>query len=289
MASVASIGLETPWTCRDRKLMVEGRPLIMGIVNVTPDSFSDGGAFSDPSRAVAHALMLAAEGADIVDIGGESTRPGARAVAADEECRRVLTVIEQVAAQSDVAISIDTSKALVAREAVAAGAHIINDVSALTHDPEMVTVAAEGRAGLVVMHRRGSPGTMQENPRYDDVVATVRDYLAERVAAARAAGVLPEALAVDPGIGFGKTVAHNLQLLANVAGWRVPGIRTLVGLSRKRFIGALTGATVEDRLAGSLAGVVHGAMAGVDIMRVHDVAASLQAVRVVLAIEAERQ
>ncbi|NQU41286.1 MAG: dihydropteroate synthase [Lentisphaerae bacterium] len=269
--------------------MVEGRPLIMGIVNVTPDSFSDGGAFSDPSRAVAHALMLAAEGADIVDIGGESTRPGARAVAADEECRRVLTVIEQVAAQSDVAISIDTSKALVAREAVAAGAHIINDVSALTHDPEMVTVAAEGRAGLVVMHRRGSPGTMQENPRYDDVVATVRDYLAERVAAARAAGVLPEALAVDPGIGFGKTVAHNLQLLANVAGWRVPGIRTLVGLSRKRFIGALTGATVEDRLAGSLAGVVHGAMAGVDIMRVHDVAASLQAVRVVLAIEAERQ
>jgi len=261
---------------------------MMGIVNVTPDSFSDGGAFLDPSRAIAHALQLAGEGADIVDIGGESTRPGAADVPADEECRRVVGVIAQVAAQSDVAISVDTSKAAVAREALAAGAHIINDVSALTHDPQMATVASEGRAGLVLMHRCGSPTTMQDDPQYDDVVATVRDYLAARVACARAAGVADAALAVDPGIGFGKTVRHNLQLLANVAGWRVAGVQTLVGLSRKRFIGALTGAAVEERLAGSLAGLVHCVRAGVTVMRVHDVAASLQAARVAAAIEAER-
>jgi dihydropteroate synthase len=261
----------------------------MGIVNVTPDSFSDGGSFFDASRAVAHALQLVEEGADIVDIGGESTRPGADAVDAGEECRRVLPVVEQVAAQSDVTISIDTMKASVAREALAAGAHVINDVSALTHDPEMSTVASDGRAGVVLMHRRGTPRTMQNDPCYDDVVAEVHEYLAERVEAARAAGIAKEALAVDPGIGFGKTVTHNVQLLASVKAWRVAGVSALVGLSRKRFIGDVTGASVEDRLAGSLAALVSCVLAGVEIMRVHDVAASVQAVRMARAIEAERQ
>jgi len=261
----------------------------MGIVNVTPDSFSDGGAFLDASHAVTHALQLVEEGADIVDIGGESTRPGADSVDADEELRRVLPVIEQISAQSDVAISIDTTKARVAREALSAGAHIINDVSALTHDPEMATVASDGRAGVVLMHRRGTPRTMQDDPRYDDVVATVHDYLVERVELARAAGIENEALAVDPGIGFGKTVTHNVQLLANVKAWRVEGINALVGLSRKRFIGDVTGASVDDRLAGSLAALVCCVLAGVEIMRVHDVAASVQAARIAQAIEAERQ
>ncbi len=277
------------WSCRGRQLVATERPLIMGIVNVTPDSFSDGGSFFDASRAVAHALQLVEEGADIVDIGGESTRPGADAVDAGEECRRVLPVVEQVAAQSDVTISIDTMKASVAREALAAGAHVINDVSALTHDPEMSTVASDGRAGVVLMHRRGTPRTMQNDPCYDDVVAEVHEYLAERVEAARAAGIAKEALAVDPGIGFGKTVTHNVQLLASVKAWRVAGVSALVGLSRKRFIGDVTGASVEDRLAGSLAALVSCVLAGVEIMRVHDVAASVQAVRMARAIEAERQ
>lgn len=277
------------WSCRGRRLVATERPLVMGIVNVTPDSFSDGGAFLDVPRAVAHALQLVEEGADIVDVGGESTRPGAEAVDADEECRRVLPVIEGISAQSVVAISIDTTKARVAREALAAGAHIINDVSALTHDPEMATVASDGRAGIVLMHRRGTPQTMQNDPCYDDVVADVHDYLGERVAAARAAGIANEALAVDPGIGFGKTVTHNLQLLANVKAWRVDGVCALVGLSRKRFIGDVTGASVDDRLAGSLAALVCCVLAGVEIMRVHDVAASVQAVRIARAIEAERQ
>jgi dihydropteroate synthase len=277
------------WVCRGRRLEVADRPLIMGIVNVTPDSFSDGGSFLDSGRAVDHALQLVAEGADIVDIGGESTRPGAEAVDVSEECRRVLPVIEQVAAQSDVALSIDTMKAAVAREALEAGVHIVNDVSALTHDAGMATVASDGRAGLVLMHRRGTPRCMQDDPRYDDVVATVAAYLEARVEAARAAGIAHEALAVDPGIGFGKTVRHNLQLLANVDRLRMVGVRTLVGLSRKRFIGDVSGAAVEDRLAGSLAGLVHCVLAGVDIMRVHDVAASLQATRLAKAIQGERQ
>ena len=280
---------DSAWVCRGRRLEVADRPLVMGIVNVTPDSFSDGGSFLDRGRAVDHALKLVAEGADIVDIGGESTRPGADAVDVAEECRRVLPVIEQIAAQSDVALSIDTTKAVVAREALEAGAHIINDVSGLTHDAGMATVASDGRAGLVLMHRRGTPRSMQDDPRYDDVVATVAAYLQARVEVARAAGIAHEALAVDPGIGFGKTVRHNLQLLANVDRLRVAGVRTLVGLSRKRFIGDVTGVAVEDRLAGSLAGLVHCVLAGVDIMRVHDVAASLQATRLAKAIQSERQ
>jgi len=277
------------WSCRGRRLVAVERPLIMGIVNVTPDSFSDGGAFLDPSRALDHALQLVDEGADIVDIGGESTRPGAAPLDGAEECRRVLPVIEKLAARSEVAISVDTTKAAVARDALAAGAHIINDVSALTHDPEMATVASERRAGVVLMHRRGLPRTMQDDPQYDDVVATVHAHLAERVAAARAAGIPDDALALDPGIGFGKTVTHNLQLLANLKVWRVAGIRTLVGVSRKRFIGDVTGASVGDRLAGSLAALVHCVLEGVDIMRVHDVAASVQAARLARAIQAERQ
>ncbi len=277
------------WSCRGRQLEVESRPLIMGIVNVTPDSFSDGGAFLDVSHAVDHALELVAQGADIIDIGGESTRPGAAEVAVEEECRRVLPVIEQIGSQSDVAISIDTSKAHVARAALDAGAHIINDVSALTHDPEMATVASDGRAGLVLMHMRGTPQTMQNDPRYDNVLTSVRDYLDARVVAAREAGIANEALAVDPGIGFGKTVAHNLQLLANIDAWRVKGVHALVGLSRKRFIGDVTGAPVEERLAGSLAALVCCVLAGVEIMRVHDVAASVQAAAIARAIEAERQ
>ena len=258
------------------------RPLVMGVVNVTPDSFSDGGRYLDPDAAVARGLALVAEGADVVDVGGESTRPGAEPVDPDEEARRVVPVVD--ALHRHVRVSVDTRRGSVARAAVAAGATLVNDVSASLYD-----VAADLGVGWVAMHMRGEPGTMQDDPRYDDVVAEVTGFLVERVAAARAAGV-PEVW-IDPGIGFGKTIDHNLALLAHLDRLVSTGLPVLVGTSRKRFLGGLLaradgqiGAAdgpgpvpVDDRLEGSLATVVWAARAGVTMVRVHDVAATVAA------------
>ena len=276
------------WRCRDRVLSLGERPRVMGILNVTPDSFSDGGRYGDGGEALKHAAAMVAAGADIIDVGGESTRPGAEAVGADEERRRVIPVIEGIVDTLDVAVSIDTMKADVASAALAAGAHIVNDVSALAHDDALAGIAAETGCGVVLMHMRGTPRTMQDDPRYDDVVGEVCAYLAGRVAAAEAAGVAREAIAIDPGIGFGKTLRHNLALLAGLPALAAPGVAVLVGLSRKRFIGELSGAPVEARLPGSLAGAVCAALGGADILRVHDVAETVQALTVAEAIRSVR-
>jgi dihydropteroate synthase len=258
----------------------------MGILNVTPDSFSDGGRYPDADAAVAAARQMVADGADIVDVGGESTRPGAEGVNVDEEIRRVVPVIEALAAETDVVISVDTMKAPVADKAIACGAHIINDVTALTHDPAMVDVARDTGAGVVLMHMRGSPRTMQDDPHYDDVTEDIRQYLAARVEDAVDAGLNREALAIDPGIGFGKTAEHNVQLVAHLDRFTSLGRPVMVGLSRKRFVGMLTGAPVEGRLAGSLAGLSCSVLNGANVMRVHDVPESVQAARVAAAVRA---
>jgi dihydropteroate synthase len=260
----------------------------MGIVNVTPDSFSDGGLYFEPAAAVAHGLELAAAGADVLDVGGESTRPGAAPVPTDEELHRVLPVVERLAAATDVPVSIDTTKAAVARAALAAGATIVNDVSAGRLDPDILSVAAESGAGYVVMHMLGEPRTMQVDPRYDDVVVQVGAFLSERIAAASAAGVAPDALAADPGIGFGKTVEHNLQLLAGLPSLveRVQ-VPVLVGTSRKTFIGKLlaraSGARepvpVDQRDEATLATVVWAVERGASIVRVHEMQSAVHAVR----------
>ncbi len=260
----------------------------MGIVNVTPDSFSDGGRFLEPNDAVAHGVELVAQGADALDIGGESTRPGAAPVAADEELRRVLPVVERLADATNVPVSIDTTKSAVARAALEAGATVVNDVSAGRFDPDILRVAADARAGFVVMHMLGEPRTMQRDPHYDDVVVDVGDFLAERVDAARAAGIADGAIAADPGIGFGKTVEHNLFLLARLRtlSQRVPA-PLIVGTSRKTFIGRLlgraTGASgdlpVDQREEGSLATAVWSVEQGASIVRMHDVLGTARAVR----------
>jgi dihydropteroate synthase len=249
----------------------------MGIINVTPDSFSDGGRFFDTGAAVEQGLRLAAEGADLLDIGGESTRPYAEPVDADEEIRRVVPVIAALREQTAVPLSIDTSKAVVAREAIAAGAQIINDVTGLTHDPKMVELAVESGAGVCVMHMQGTPRTMQENPTYDDVVEDVLDYLRRRRDALAAAGVDLGRIAVDPGIGFGKTPAHNTTLLSNAWRFHRLGCPVLVGHSRKSFIGAVLRDAEADRTAGTIGVALSLARQGVQILRVHDVAPVRQA------------
>ena len=256
------------------------RTLVMGIVNVTPDSFSDGGLHFDTGAAIAHALQLEAEGADILDVGGESTRPGAQPVDTEEECRRVLPVIEAVVSQARVPVSIDTRKAEVMRRAADAGARIINDVSALTHDPGSLAAAGETGLPVILMHAQGDPRTMQDDPRYDDVVLDVYDWLEARVAACEQAGIARERIIVDPGIGFGKTLAHNLSLLSALSTFHGIGCAVLLGASRKTFIGKLLGVPPAERLPGSLAAALIGADQGAQIVRVHDVAATRQALAV---------
>jgi dihydropteroate synthase len=260
----------------------------MGILNVTPDSFSDGGlAYDpslDPSRAIAAGLAMARAGADLVDVGGESTRPGAAPVPEDEELARVVPVVAGLTA-GGATVSIDTTKARVAREAVAAGASIVNDVSAGSLDPELVGTVAELGVGYVLMHRSGTPLTMQEDPRYADVVGEVFDFLADHLAELAAAGVDPGRVMVDPGIGFGKTAAHNLHLLRRTRELTSLGRPVLIGASRKSFIGALSGTTrAADRLAGSLAVASLAVASGARVLRVHDVAATVRAVTVAAAI-----
>ncbi len=267
------------WQLRTRAIQFGRRPSVMGILNVTPDSFSDGGQFDSIESAVAHARQLIEQGADILDIGGESTRPYASPVAAAEELRRVVPVLERLVEQSDVPLSIDTSKAEVARAALDIGVEIINDVTGLAGDPRMLDTAAEYAAGVCIMHMQGTPQTMQINPSYDDVVAEVGEYLRERQAALQAAGIQLDRICVDPGIGFGKTHQHNLTLLANC--WRLHELSApvLVGHSRKGFLTKVLGDTGGNRANGSLAVALGLASQGVQVVRVHDVAATCQALR----------
>jgi dihydropteroate synthase len=271
--------------CAGRILRLD-RTRVMGIVNVTPDSFSDGGAHADAASAIAHGLRLVEEGADLLDVGGESTRPGSEGVSVEEELRRVIPVIEGLAARTGVPISIDTSKPEVMRAAVAAGAGMINDICALEREGALDAAAALG-VPVVLMHMRGEPRSMQEAPHYDDVVAEVHRYLADRIFAAELAGIARARLVVDPGFGFGKDDGHNLALLAQLERFTSLGVPVLAGISRKRTIGALTGRQVPaERVAGSVAAHLVAAQRGARIVRVHDVAATVDALKVWEAVAA---
>jgi dihydropteroate synthase len=260
-------------------------PVVVGVLNVTPDSFSDGGRWFDLDAAVAHGLEMAHSGAAVIDVGGESTRPGAEPVDADEELRRVVPVVERLAAESDTVISIDTTKASVARAAIAAGATVVNDVSAGRFDDDMLPLVADAGVSIIVMHMLGEPRTMQRDPSYDDVVSEVGDFLVERLDAARRAGIADDRLLADPGFGFGKTIDHNLELLARLSELvdRV-GVPVMVGTSRKSFIGALHDVPPEDRDDGTLATVVWAIEHGAAAVRVHDVVGTVRAVLVLEAI-----
>lgn len=274
------------WRCGAFTLTLD-RTLVMGILNVTPDSFSDGGRFADPSAAAPAALQLLQEGADIVDVGGESTRPGAAPVDPAEEAGRILPSV-RVLAEARGVVSVDSRHAEAAGAALAAGAAILNDVSGF-RDPAMVALASGSTAGCIVMHMLGEPGTMQQAPRYDDVVAEVADYLARQAGMLEEAGVARERIAVDPGIGFGKTTEHNLALLRGIPAVVALGYPVVVGVSRKRFIGELTG--VEQpaaRLEGSLAAAAYAASAGAHVIRAHDVEAHVKALRMTDAIAGKR-
>ena len=271
--------------CNGRILKLDP-PKVMGIVNVTPDSFADGGEYFDADAAIAHGLKLAEEGAAILDVGGASTRPGADDVSVDEELRRVIPVIEALAQQTSIPISIDTSKPEVMRAAVAAGAGMINDIYGLRNDGALDT-AAELNVPVVLMHMQGEPRTMQDAPQYDDVVGEVHRFLAERIFVAELAGITKRNIVIDPGFGFGKTTQHNLQLLAQLRRFTELGVPVLAGLSRKRSIGELTGR--EDpraRTAGSVAAHLIAAQNGAMLLRVHDVAATVDALRVLDALAA---
>jgi dihydropteroate synthase len=256
---------------------------LMGVVNVTPDSFSDGGLYLDPEAAIAHGRELAAAGAAILDVGGESTRPGAEAVGAEEELRRVVPVIRGLS-DCGCRISVDTSKANVAEAALDAGAEIVNDVTALRGDPAMAALCAERGPTVVLMHMLGDPRTMQDDPRYDDVVAEVRAFLAQRLESATAAGIAAERIWLDPGIGFGKTREHNMELLRRLGELRDLGRPLLVGTSRKSFIGGVDGSAADERLGGTIASSIIAAAEGAEILRVHDVAEMRQALTVATAI-----
>jgi dihydropteroate synthase len=262
------------WSFREQTWELGGFPKLMGIVNVTPDSFSDGGEFLDPTRAIEQCLRLVDDGADLLDVGGESTRPGAMPVGEEEEIRRVVPVIAEVARRVSVPISIDTTKAAVAQRALDAGAAIVNDISGLRFDPRMPEVCARARAGIVCMHMQGTPQTMQIDPRYTDVVREVADYLAQRLAALEACGIARERVVIDPGIGFGKTPDHNLTILKNIARFRALGRPVLIGHSRKRFLAKILGRTLDETSAATLGVSVAAALAGADLLRVHDVRAT---------------
>ncbi len=277
------------WRCRDRSFDLTQRALVMGIVNVTPDSFSDGGRYAEPAAAIARCEALLEEGADLLDLGGESTRPGSAPVPAEEQWRRLAPVLAGLRARRpDAVLSVDTRSAEVARRALESGAQVINDVSALA-DPAMAGVVAAAGAGLVLMHLRGTPATMQDDTAYADVVAEVTAYLRTRMHSAVAAGVEVTAIALDPGIGFGKSTEGSLALLAHTAALAALGRPVLVGASRKRFLGAITGVeSVHDRVDGSLAAAAIAVFEGAHIVRVHDVRASARVVRVAEAARAAR-
>ncbi|WP_420264760.1 dihydropteroate synthase [Candidatus Magnetominusculus dajiuhuensis] len=257
----------------------------MGVLNVTPDSFSDGGQFFDKTRAIEHALSMAADGADIIDIGGESTRPGAEAVSYEEELRRTIPVIEALAGSIPVAISIDTYKAGVAERALQAGAEIVNDISGLRFDPDMAGVAALYEAAVVIMHIKGTPKDMQKNPVYEAIFSEIEDYFNRSIEMALAAGVKKDLIILDPGIGFGKTTAHNLQIIGNLDRFATMGMPIMVGVSKKAFIGQiLDGAGVENRAMGTAAMVAASILKGADIVRVHDVREMAGAAKAAFAV-----
>ena len=272
----------TLWQCRDRSVDL-GAPVVMGVLNVTPDSFSDGGRFAERGAALAQARRMIEEGAGIIDIGGESTRPGAAPASIDEELERVVPVIDALRRECAAFISVDTSKPEVMSAACAAGADIINDVRAL-REPDALLAAARTRAGICLMHMKGEPRTMQAAPRYDDVVGEVSAFLAERVAACRAAGIESARLTVDPGFGFGKRIVDNLALLKHLGVLRKLGVPLAVGLSRKSMLAKITGREVDDRTAGSIALAAIAVLNGARIVRAHDVAATIDAIRVAAAV-----
>jgi dihydropteroate synthase len=262
------------------------RPSVMGVLNVTPDSFSDGGLYLDPALAIAHGVQLAEEGADVLDVGGESTRPGSDTVPAGIELERVLPVIEGLREAGAASVSIDTMKAEVAARALEAGASFVNDVTALRHDPDMAGVIADAGVPVCLMHMLGTPKTMQQDPRYGDVVAEVSEFLLERAAAAEAAGVAHDLICLDPGIGFGKTLDHNLELLAHLDRLAGLGYPLLIAVSRKRFLGAITGRNEADRLAATIAANVAALERGAWMFRVHDVRPNREALDVSARIRA---
>jgi len=276
------------WHCGKYRLNYGKRPLIMGILNVTPDSFSDGGLFVSRSKAIDRALQMEEEGADIIDIGGESTRPGASPVSFKEERLRVLPVIERLVNRLRIPLSIDTTKAALARCAVDSGVSIINDVSGFTRDPEMFSVAAESRAGLVIMHSKGTPRTMQTRPRYRDLINEIFGFLDRQVQKATGLRIPRNRIAIDPGIGFGKTVRHNLKIIHHLDHFSTLGVPILVGPSRKSFIGEVLGLSPSERLEGTVAAAAISVFRGAHILRVHDISALVHVVRMADAIKKER-
>ncbi len=271
--------------CRDRMLSLSGNPKIMGILNVTPDSFSDGGKYLSFDRAVEHGQEMAEEGADIIDVGGESTRPGSQPVPADEEISRVIPVLRALSTSTKVVLSIDTTKAEVAREAISAGAHIVNDTSALADDPEMGVVVRDSGCAVVLMHRLGTPETMQDSPSYRSLFDEILDALKDRVVAAQASGIPGDRILVDPGIGFGKRIEDNLALHRHLSDLRNLGKPILFGPSRKSFIGKLTGREPGDRTSGTVAAVAMAVMGGAHVVRVHDAKEASDAIRVAAAVK----
>ena len=272
------------WIAREHQFNFPRPTIVMGIVNTTPDSFTDGGRFLNADAAGAHALRLASEGAEILDIGGESTRPGSTEVSEQEELDRVIPVIERLAKRPELVLSIDTQKPSVAREALAAGASIVNDIAANRSDAEMWQVVAEAGAGYVCMHMQGTPQTMQVNPEYEDVTSEVCDFFRERLALLSSHGVTTDQVALDPGIGFGKALEHNIKLLRDLNKFSLVERPMLVGASRKSFIEKLLGAPIDERLPASLACATWAAIQGSQIIRVHDVAETVQAVRMAEAL-----
>ncbi len=269
---------------RGRRLVLD-RPMVMGVLNVTPDSFSDGGRYLDSGAAVKHALEMVEEGADLIDIGAESSRPGAEPVSEAEELHRLIPVVQEVCRHVSVPVSVDTTKAAVARAAIEAGAAVVNDISAGQADPAMTGVVAETGAGLVLMHRQGTPQTMQRAPQYGSVVDDVRDFLRGRMQAAEQAGIAADQILLDPGIGFGKNLEHNLTLLAGLDAFQSLGRPILVGVSRKAFIGEVLGRRTDDRLMGTAAAVAAALLRGARMVRVHDVKAMQDVVRMIHAIQ----
>jgi dihydropteroate synthase len=267
------------------KLPIGERTCIMGVLNTTPDSFSDGGVYLNPEKAVQRALQMADQGADIIDIGGESSRPGAESISAEEELNRVMPVIKALKRSISVPLSIDTYKSEVARRALAEGVSIVNDISALRRDPHMAETIAEFNAGVILMHMKGTPGDMQERPFYENIIEEICSYLEESVIIAVEAGVSSDKIIIDPGIGFGKTVAHNLRILKELDRFKTLGKPVLVGTSRKSFIGTLTGKDVNDRLFGTAASLTAAVIRGADIVRVHDIEAMRDVVSVTDAIQ----
>ena len=265
------VGEKRFWTCRDSRIEVGNRTRIMGILNVTPDSFSDGGLYNDVERAVQRGLHMEEEGADIIDVGGESTRPGSEAVSETDELDRVIPVISELYAKVKVPISIDTTKPTVAAEAIRAGASIVNDISGLTFDGRMKNVVADGGAGVVIMHIKGQPKTMQQDVRYNNLIEDIFSALSRAIMTAQRAGIEPERIVIDPGIGFGKTVEHNFEIIRELKHFQELGRPILVGPSRKSFIGKTLNLATDQRLEGTIAAVTACILHGADIVRVHDV------------------